>query len=174
MENPFWSNSIFKRDKSDVLHLLKSVPIFESLESKELSKISKILHQRDWEIGELIVEEGRPGMGMHIILKGVVEIREVSGVHNTIQLAKLGAGDFFGEQALLDDSPRTATVTAVETCTTFGFFRPDMLEIVESDPRLGLKIVTHLAQMLSIRLRHTNVLLKQVVAKSTEIPTSKY
>ena len=112
-------------------------------------------------------------MGMHIILKGVVEIREVSGVHNTIQLAKLGAGDFFGEQALLDGSPRTATVTAVEICTMFGFFRSDMLEIVESDPRLGLKIVTHLAQMLSIRLRHTNVLLEQVVAKSTEIPTSK-
>ena len=174
MENPFWSNSIFRRNKSDVLHLLKSVPVFESLDSKELSKISKIIHQRHWEIGELIVEEGRPGMGMHIILRGVVEIREISGIHNTIQVNKLGAGDFFGEQTLLDYSPRTATVTAVETCTTFGFFRPDMLEIVESDPRLGLKIVTHLAQMLSIRLRHTNVLLKQAVRKSTEIPTVKY
>jgi CRP/FNR family cyclic AMP-dependent transcriptional regulator len=170
MENLFWSNSIFRRNKSDVLHLLKSVPVFESLDSKELSKISKILHQRHWEIGE----EGRPDMGMHIILRGVVEIREISGVHNTIQLNKLGAGDFFGEQTLLDDSPRTATVTAVETCTTFGFFRPDILEIVESDPRLGLKIVTHLAQMLSIRLRHTNVLLKQAVRKLTEIPTVKY
>jgi len=171
MGNPFWSNLIFKREKSELLDLLDSVPVFESLNTKELKKISKILHQRSWQAGELILEEGRPGIGMHIILKGSVEIREITDDHDTIQLAQLGAGDFFGEQALLDDSPRTATITAVETCITFGFFRPDMLEIVESDPRLGLKILTHLAKILSIRLRHTNVLLRQARSKSSKSPT---
>ena len=67
----------------------------------------------------------------------------------------------FGDQVLLDESPRTASAIAQEACHAIGFFRPDLLELIERNPRLGLKIVMRLSQMITVRLRQTNRLLKE-------------
>ena len=98
---------------------------------------------------------------MYIILSGDVDIVHQVEDGSMQKLAQLGAGDFFGEQALLDESPRTAAAIAASPCKAIGFFRPDLLELIESNPRLGLKIVMRLSQMISVRLRHTNRLLKE-------------
>ena len=98
---------------------------------------------------------------MYIIVAGEVQITQVGEDGVQQQLATLTGGDFFGEQALLDESPRTASAYANEPCRIIGFFRPDLLELIESNPRSGLKIVMRLSQMISVRLRHTNRLLKE-------------
>ena len=161
--DPFWSN-IFRRrakEETDVYEILKKIPIFQDLSRREFSKIENILHRRNWSPDEAIVNEGDAGLGMYIIVEGEVRIIQEGEDGRPLQLATLGTGDFFGEQALLDDSPRTASVIAAESCHIIGFFRPDLLELIESNPRLGLKIVIRLSQMISVRLRHTNRLLKE-------------
>ena len=161
--DPFWSNIFRRRDReeTDVFEILKKMPIFQDLSRREIVKIESILHRRNWSADEAIVKEGDPGVGMYIIVSGEVQISQVGEGGVRLQLATLTSGDFFGEQALLDDSPRTASAYASETCRIIGFFRPDLLELIESNPRLGLKIVMRLSQMISVRLRHTNRLLKE-------------
>ncbi len=161
--DPFWSNIFRRRDKeeADIFDMLKKVPIFQDLGRREFNKIESILHRRNWNADEGIINEGDPGAGMYIIVAGEVRITQVGEDGGQQQLATLTGGDFFGEQALLDESPRTASAYANETCRIIGFFRPDLLELIESNPRLGLKIVMRLSQMISVRLRHTNRLLKE-------------
>ena len=161
--DPFWSNIFRRRDKeeADIFDMLKKVPIFQDLGRREFNKIESILHRRNWNADEGIINEGDPGAGMYIIVAGEVRITQVGEDGGQQQLATLTGGDFFGEQALLDESPRTASAYANETCRIIGLFRPDLLELIESNPRLGLKIVMRLSQMISVRLRHTNRLLKE-------------
>ena len=161
--DPFWSNIFRRRDReeTDIYEILKKIPIFQDLSRREIVKIESILHRRNLSADEAIVKEGDPGVGMYIIVSGTVQILQVGEGGGQLQLATLTIGDFFGEQALLDDSPRTASAYASETCRIIGFFRPDLLDLIESNPRLGLKIVMRLSQMISVRLRHTNRLLKE-------------
>ena len=161
--DPFWSNIFRRRDKeeADVFDILKKVPIFQDLGRREFNKIESILHRRNWNVDQAIINEGDPGLGMYIIVAGEVRITQIGEDGVQQQLATLTGGDFFGEQALLDESPRTASAYANEPCRIIGFFRPDLLELIESNPRSGLKIVMRLSQMISVRLRHTNRLLKE-------------
>ena len=161
--DPFWSNIVRRRDKAgaDVFNILKKIPIFQDLGRREFNKIESILHRRNWNADEAIINEGDPGLGMYIIVAGEVRITQVGEDGVQQQLATLTGGDFFAEQALLDESPRTASAYANEPCRIIGFFRPDLLELIESNPRSGLKIVMRLSQMISVRLRHTNRLLKE-------------
>ena len=161
--DPFWSNIFRRRDKeeADVFDIIKKVPIFQDLGRREFNKIESILHRRNWNVDQAIINEGDPGLGMYIIVAGEVRITQTGEDGVQQQLATLTGGDFFGEQALLDESPRTASAYANEPCRIIGFFRPDLLELIESNPRSGLKIVMRLSQMISVRLRHTNRLLKE-------------
>ena len=169
--DPFWSNIFRRRDKeaTDVFDILKKIPIFQDLSRREFNKIESILHRRNWNADEAIINEGDPGLGMYIIVAGEVQITQVGEDGVQQQLATLTGGDFFGEQALLDESPRTASAYANEPCRIIGFFRPDLLELIESNPRSGLKIVMRLSQMISVRLRHTNRLLKEARMREKQV-----
>ena len=173
--DPFWSNIFRRRDKeeADIFDMLKKVPIFQDLGRREFNKIESILHRRNWNADEGIINEGDPGVGMYIIVAGEVRITQVGEDGVQQQLATLTGGDFFGEQALLDESPRTASAYANEPCRIIGFFRPDLLELIESNPRLGLKIVMRLSQMISVRLRHTNRLLKEARMRGKQVGEEK-
>ena len=161
--DPSRSNIVRRRDKAeaDVFNILKKIPIFQDLSRREFNKIESILHRRNWNADEAIINEGDPGLGMYIIVAGEVRITQVGEDGVQQQLATLTGGDFFGEQALLDESPRPASAYANAPCRIIGFFRPDLLELIESNPRSGLKIVMRLSQMISVRLRHTNQLLRE-------------
>ena len=161
--DPFWGNIFRKvsKEKEELYGILKNVPIFQDMNRRELAKVEGILHQRDYGSDEPIVREGELGVGMYIVVSGGVDIVQGDVDGNVLHLATFGVGDFFGEQALLDESPRTASAIARGPSSAVGFFRPDLLELIESDPRLGLKIVMRLSQMISVRLRHTNRLLKE-------------
>tara|TARA_Y100000588_G_C14237226_1_gene917884 strand:+ start:718 stop:1266 length:549 start_codon:yes stop_codon:yes gene_type:complete len=168
--DPFWGNLFRRRTKEEeeVYVIYRQVPIFQELSRREIDKLEGILHHRTFAPDEFIVKEGELGAGMYIVISGQVDIRQ-QGEEETVQhLATFGPGDFFGEQALLDESPRTASAVAITACQAVGFFRPDLLELVESNPHLGLKIVMRLSHMISVRLRQTNHLLKEIRDKQRQ------
>lgn len=163
MADPFWGR-LFNRQqkkKETLFEVLQRSPIFQDFNQREFAKIEDILHHRTFATGEAIVREGEKGVGMFIILSGQVQILHAGAEGQPTILATLGPGDFFGEQALLDESPRTASALALEPCQAIGFFRADMLEIIDRNPRTGLKVIMRLSQMISFRLRQTNRLLKE-------------
>lgn len=161
MENPIWGNSLFKkkREQSDILALLKQVPIFTNLKLKELAEVEKIMHRRKYKKSEPIIRMGDPGLGMYIIAKGSVDIIEEDKKVGNRTLANLKDGSFFGDMALLDESPRSASAIATEECDIIGFFRPDFLDLLDRKPKLGIKVLLALAKTIGERLRRTDEML---------------
>ncbi|MGB5872168.1 MAG: cyclic nucleotide-binding domain-containing protein [Bacteroidota bacterium] len=136
-----------------VQEILKGIPIFDGLTKRELTAVERILHERHYQTDEIIFRQEEPGMGMYIIESGSVGIVSEPG---GVQFSELNVGDFFGELALLDEAPRSATAVAKTPCRVFGFFQPDLFSLIERDPRLGVKIVLRLAQIIGSRLRRAN------------------
>jgi CRP-like cAMP-binding protein len=148
-----WKN-IFKARKRDVVQeILKKVPVFEDLSSGDLSHIERILHRREYRPDEVIFSQGTPGFGMYIIEEGSVKI--VSEPSMNI-MAELKSGEFFGELALLDDSPRSATAIATASCRMLCFFQSDMFDLINRRPQIGVKILLCLAKTLGERLKKAN------------------
>jgi len=164
MENPIWGNSIFrkKKKKRDIFTLLKQVPIFSNLIPKELVEVEKIVHRRKYKKSEPVIRMGDPGLGMYIIVKGSVEIIEEDEKAGRRTLAKLTDGAFFGDLALLDESPRSASAIALEDSDIIGFFRPDFLDLLSRKPKLGIKVLLALAKVIGERLRLADELLIKI------------
>ncbi len=169
-EDTLWSNIFKKEIKKDenIYSVLKRVPIFQDLSWRELRYVERILHRRTYKENEIIFNEGEPGVGMYIIESGSVYIK--LGRAQKV-LAVLSKGDFFGEMALLLDSPRTASAVAGSPLKMLGFFQPDLFSLMETRPQTGNKILRRLAQMIAERLRQTsleNNAMKQKLAQYEE------
>ncbi|MCD6335437.1 MAG: cyclic nucleotide-binding domain-containing protein [Candidatus Latescibacteria bacterium] len=158
MENAFWSNIFKKKPEAEksLSDILKSIPIFSGLSGSELKKVEQIVHLRNYRDQEVIFRQNEPGVGMYVIRSGEVDIVYDWGKPSARTLAHLETGDFFGEMALLDETPRSASAVAMEPSELIGFFRPDLLDLIERNPRLGVKIILPLSKLLGERLRRTN------------------
>ncbi|MGE5595440.1 MAG: cyclic nucleotide-binding domain-containing protein, partial [Hyphomicrobiales bacterium] len=88
---------------------LARVPLFRDLNKRQLERIEKFARPRSFEAGDTIFSEGEEGVGFFLITRGKVE-----ATRGGTTLATLGAGDFFGEMALIDGFRRSATVKAAE------------------------------------------------------------
>ncbi len=162
-----WSN-IFKKDgdrDEACMSLLKSVPLFGSMGKSELRELVRIMHKRSYGPEETVFYEGEPGVGMYIVQEGTVAIYKGDSAQKSEQLAELKRGEFFGELALLDESPRSASAVAVESCRILALFRADLLELVNRKPRLGNKLLFELAHLIGERLKYTNEELQAVWAR---------
>lgn len=145
----FWGNIFRRKDEPDTYALLKNIPLFEAMGRREMEAVERIMHRREYRAGEVIFRQGEPGVGMYVVQHGLVEIvYEPTGQ----VLSELRDGDFFGEIALLNETPRSATARARTACTLWGLFQPDLLDLLERDPRLGVKLLLPLAQIAGQRL----------------------
>jgi len=159
----FWSNIFHpERTSQDLVSLLRSISIFADLKEREVRELSHIVHRRVYEKDEVIFREGEVGAGMYIILEGSVRIYTRAFHSPEIELAQLGKGDFFGEVALLDDGPRSASAVASEGTHLIGLMKPDLFDFMDRNPAAGIKIVLRLSQVLADRLRRTNRELRQM------------
>ncbi len=160
--NFLWDN-LFKDHKKNRTRIqtLKDNILFKDLSAKELSLIEKIINVRQYRAGEKIFRQGEMGVGMYIICEGSVNVftEENDSITNepkTTFVTRLFAGDFFGELALVEESGRrTATILAHEDSHLIGFFRPDLIEVMNRSPIAGVKILLKLGEVLGIRLRET-------------------
>jgi CRP-like cAMP-binding protein len=163
-----WEN-IFKsrQDSRDtVASLLRKIPVFDGLDARDLLQIEKILHERDYRAEERIFLQGDPGLGMYIIVEGSVEIVSEPGHH---VLTVLHQGEFFGELALLDESPRTATAIAESPCRLLCLVQSDLYDLMDRSPKLGVKILVQLARTIGERLKKTNEYVQEL-KKGKEAP----
>ncbi|MBA4371616.1 MAG: cyclic nucleotide-binding domain-containing protein [Thermodesulfovibrio sp.] len=150
-----WANVFKSRQEAQdpVSALLKRIPVFDSLNARDLVRIEKILHEREYRPEERIFLQGDPGLGMYIIIEGNVEIVTEPGHH---LLTVLHEGEFFGELALLDESPRTATAIAQSPCRLLCLVQSDLYDLIDRNPKLGVKILVQLARTIGERLKKTN------------------
>ncbi len=153
-----WTNPFGKKGEITVsdLDFLSKVPIFDSLTGRQKEKIQSLIHIRHYTPGEIVFRQDDPGVGLYIVREGTVAVWHEHPDMTRTQIAELSEGDFFGEIALLNDSPRSATVVAVKPTVLFGFFRSALISLMESDPNMGARVVYRLAQIVAERIRQMN------------------
>lgn len=134
---------------------LAQVSIFGDLKPRELRIVDAALHERSYLAGEVIFDEGEEGQALYILLAGRVLICR-QGDPDTGRIAELGAGDFFGDLALLDDAPRAAQARAAEACRLAVFFRADFMSLLETHAAIASRVSLQLARHIGQRLRGMN------------------
>lgn len=162
MVSYLWDN-FFKKETgdTDIIGMLSENFIFKVLTSSELHFVKKLIHVRHYKPGEVIFTQGELGVGMYIVADGTVNI-SVEDLHTlndadrNVFITRLAKGDFFGEISLVEQAGRrTATATAADNVTLLGFFKPDLSEAIERNPRMGVKILSRLGEVLGRRLKET-------------------
>lgn len=126
---------------SPAADLLKQVPLFADLDNKELEEIARSMKQRTFSSGQQIAVQGESGVGFFVIEEGQASVT----VHGD-EVRRLGAGDYFGEIALIAQSPRTATVTADTDLKTYGMTFWDFRPLVEETPGIAWKLLQSFAK----------------------------
>jgi CRP-like cAMP-binding protein len=122
---------------------LRRSPLFESLSKDELEYLAKATEDLEVEAGKVLCREGEPAMEFFVIIDGSVEV-----TRDGRTLSRLGDGDFFGEIALFEDMPRTATVTATTPLRFFVLTRQSFWSMVDHMPQVERKILRALAKRL--------------------------
>lgn len=135
-----------------VIEMLKETSVFSPLKDRQLRSIVKVVKERTFEPGEVIVGEGEMGVALYLILDGRAEVRRGRRV-----LSKLKRGEFFGEMALFDNQPRSADVVAVEATKCLILTAWHMHGLVASNPKMALKLL----QVMARRLRDTDQALSE-------------
>jgi CRP-like cAMP-binding protein len=131
---------------------LRTLSLFVELTAAELAVVDSLLHERDYLSGEVVFDQEEEGQAIYIILDGEVAIRRHDG-EQVEEIARLGAGNFFGELALLDSAPRMAEARAATACKLAVFFRDDFLGLLDTHGRIASKITRQLARHIGRRLR---------------------
>ena len=172
-DSAVWKNLFSQRviREGTTEEVLSKVPAFANLAPRDLKEVAAIVHKREYRAGEPVFYQGDPGLGMYIVQDGEVSIAILGKDGNEQELAVLGDGDFFGELALLDESPRSANAICKTDCTLIGFFRPDLFELIDKKNTLGIKIVLKLAEIVAQRLRQTDKELSKVKSQLERLQT---
>ncbi len=126
------------------MDLLKRVPLFSGCSKKELNSLALRADELDLREGYLLTREGRPGAEFFVLVEGTARV-----TRNGRELAVLGAGDWFGEIALLTDSPRTATVTATSPVRVLVITSRSFRQVVQTMPSIAVKVLASVGERLA-------------------------
>ena len=129
--------------KHDRQKLLSQVTLFSACTDKELDRLARHAEIVDFRAGDVLMTEGEAGHEFYAIIDG--EVGVTSGGET---VAKLGAGTYVGEQALLDPGPRTATVTALRDTQAVLLSSREFYAAIDEVPGLSRKLLTGMAKRL--------------------------
>jgi CRP/FNR family cyclic AMP-dependent transcriptional regulator len=122
------------------VELIRGLPLFELCSKRDLRRIAALADERRLEPGTELIREGEPGTEFYVVVEGEIEVRR-----GTRRVARLGAGSFVGEIALLSRSARTATVAATTPLRVLAIEGRSFVELLDSLPELWLKVARALA-----------------------------
>ncbi|HSQ35173.1 MAG TPA: cyclic nucleotide-binding domain-containing protein [Candidatus Binatia bacterium] len=149
--------------KDVIIDILKKLQLFSDLDLAAIRELTQLAEERLFRQGETIFEESTTGNSIMVIVSGEVRITQRARVSGEETLTVLKKGDFFGEMALLDELPRSATAIAHSDTFMLEISRDKFLRFIEKDMVSGVKILFTLARILSFRLREADVKIKAFV-----------
>ena len=132
-----------RRTRRETAKVLSVVPLFSGFTKKDLNRLAEETDVVSFPAGSSVVEEGMLGATMFIVLSG--EARVLRGKR---RLSTIRPGEFFGEVALLDGAPRSASVVAETPLVAIRLYRRTLLRMLEAEPHLALKILDVLVRRL--------------------------
>jgi CRP/FNR family transcriptional regulator, cyclic AMP receptor protein len=124
---------------NDSAELVGQLPVFSRLGKRQLRQIAKLAEFAEFAPGDVVIQAGEPGDSLYLILDGRARVIGKG------RARRLGPGDFFGEMALLDGEPRSATITATSELHAMKLRRGPFTKVLAKEPRLALPIMEALA-----------------------------
>ena len=157
----------FKMIEKDevVTEILEKLDLFSGLKRESLLKLASLFKERIFNENEFIFEEGSMGNSMMIIVSGEVRVSQTDESVEE-ELVVLKKGDLFGEMAMLEELPRTATIIANTNVIILEIKKDDFFQFLNDNSRDGVDILFRLAKTLSSRLREADSKLKVFVSLS--------
>jgi len=149
---------------SDTSDLLGGLPLFETLNTRELAELVAVAVPRSYDRGEVIFQEGSQGDVMYVIRKGRILIKREHAGGRTIALTEMGPGDLFGELAIFDKEARSATAECIEKTNVVALTSGDVSRVLTRNPEIAVKLL----QQLSKRIRAANSRIGDQYFQSTE------
>lgn len=113
--------------------VLARVPLFQALSKRHLGRVARLADLKRFSAGDQVVRAGARGDAFYVILDGSAQVGTRKG-----HTKKLGEGDYFGELALLDGAPRSATVSAIGALTTARIARTAFVKLLKEEPAIGV------------------------------------
>jgi CRP-like cAMP-binding protein len=127
--------------------MLQNVPIFSELGRRDLGRLAKLMVPRAVKGGEVIIKEGDQAAGFFVVSGGKLEAIRGEGSSEQ-KLATYGPGDFFGEMALFEGFPRSATVRAIEDSECLAMTRWDFMAEMKNHPEIAVGMLPVLVRRL--------------------------
>lgn len=152
----------------EMIDMLRKVPLFAELDESELKAIAALAKSIEMRKKNIVFQEFDLGDSMYVILNGEVKVSTYSADGREVVLALLNKGSFFGELSLLDEEPRSATVTTMSDAKLAHIRRRDLVPLLMEQPAITLKIMSELAS----RLRRTSRVLERI--SSMDVPHRLY
>jgi len=148
-----------------ITELLRRNELFFGLTPEQIQRIASLSQEATYNAGDIIIREGAPSDEMYLIRSGMVEvlvcgggIPDVPGPPQLAPLVRLGQGQIFGEMALVDRGPRSATVRCIQDGTSLYVIPSEAFwALCDSDHHIGYVVMRNVASDLSFKLRHRNL-----------------
>jgi len=142
--------------------LLAELPLFASLNQEELALLAEVVDTRNLKAGEILFKTGDPGQGMYVVSNGEVEIFVTDHAGQKIELTVCRKGDVFGEMAMLDAGPRSASARAMQETELLELDREDLILLVSKKPESAV----HMLGAMGAMTRKADMLLRTRVARN--------
>jgi len=129
--------------------------LFKGIATKEIEYLSSIFTLSQVPEGKTVFIENMPGESLYLIKQGTVQISQMLAEVDEQDLVTLGAGDLFGEMAVIDGGNRTVTAKITKNAVLYSLNRKDFNTLVSENPRLGLQLTLNIVRIFSAKIRST-------------------
>ena len=136
------------QDQATITRFLTSVPMFKTLNDRQLRHLARRFIERKYDKNDLIVTQGHVGVGLFVIMSGSAEVVKENADGTKTVVATFGPRDFFGELSLIDEAPRIASVVATSATDCLVLSRLDVLAVLEEDVEIPIVIMRELVSRL--------------------------
>jgi CRP-like cAMP-binding protein len=150
--------------KEAIINCLSGIPIFADLDPAELNTVSDHMHVSRFEAGDLVFSEGDPGDEVCFVVDGTLDVLKLYDGKLEKKIAVKAPGGSIGEMAVIGNFSRTATVKSRSDATLLTLSRRRFNQICEEHPKIGVKILRSIAQLLSLHLRDTSQELLELIS----------
>lgn len=152
-----------------LIDMLSDAPLLARLDGHEIRQLAEYVHAYEVDAGTHIFPEGVQGNCMGLLVSGRIEVLKQDREGSLQRIAVITAGKTFGEMSLVDGLPYSATIGAMEKCIILLLTRHNFQECVQRHPTLGVKLLTEIARLISLRLRQTSGLLVDALSSHPEV-----
>jgi len=142
----------------------RSVPVFGGLEGRSLERVISALQEREFPAGSTIFNAGELGRTMYLLAEGQVEVVCSTSDGKQISLVQLGPGECFGEMALVELQPRSATVRVRKKAKTYSLNNMDLWNLYREDNYAYVIVLQNICRILSRRLRKADSRISDFIA----------